>query len=293
MFDRKYEEYLSAYNAYAEKSAKSLCTDPPILGESMRYSLLGGGKRIRPVLLLAAADVLKVPFEDVLPYALAIEMIHTYSLIHDDLPAMDNDDFRRGKPSNHKVYGEGHAVLAGDGLLNTAFSVCLNQCMKGEKYVLASKFLSECAGINGMIAGQSADLSFTAQSGEKELSEEDLWFIYERKTGKMLLAPLAIASILADNKNYFEFEQFGKYLGMLFQITDDILDETGSFKALGKSVGKDKAADKFTSVRLYGLDGANIRADMYAKNCYAVLDGIDGDVSFLRDLVTYIRERDK
>ena len=293
MFESKYNEYLSAYTQYAEQYCQNLVTEPAILGESMKYSLLGGGKRIRPVLLLATADVLNVPIKDVLPYALALEMIHTYSLIHDDLPAMDNDDFRRGKPSNHKVYGEGNAILAGDGLLNTAFSLCLEQCIRGEQFILASKYLAECAGINGMIAGQSADLLFTAEKSETELTEENLWFIYERKTGKLLLAPVAIACILANNKNYFEFEQFGKYLGMLFQITDDILDETSSLSALGKSVGKDKEADKFTSVRLYGLDGANIRADLCAQNCHAVLDGIDGDVSFLHELIKYVREREK
>ena len=138
----------------------------------MKYSLLLGGKRIRPVLMLAVADVLGTPSKDVLPYALALEMIHTYSLIHDDLPAMDNDDFRRGKPSNHKVYGEANAILAGDGLLNTAYSLCFDQCMKGEKYVLASKFLCEGAGIYGMIAGQSADLYFSEK--DREVSEENL-----------------------------------------------------------------------------------------------------------------------
>ena len=241
--------------------------------------------------MLAVADVLGAPAKEVLPYALALEMIHTYSLIHDDLPAMDNDDFRRGKPSNHKVYGEANAVLAGDGLLNTAYSLCLDQCMKGEKFVLASKFLAECAGIFGMIAGQSADLYFSEK--DRAVTEEDLVYIYEHKTGKLLLAPVAVASILSGNKFYFEFEQFGKYLGSLFQITDDILDVTGDFSTLGKSIGKDEEENKLTSVRLYGLDGAKIRADMYAKHCYTVLDGIDGNTAFLYDMITYVRNRSK
>lgn len=290
-FDNQYESYLSKFDVYTKEYCRKLTTRPEILGESMKYSLLLGGKRIRPVLLLAAADALKLPDEDVLPYALALEMIHTYSLIHDDLPAMDNDDFRRGKPSNHKVYGEANAILAGDGLLNTAYSVCLAECMKGDRFVLASKFLCECAGIDGMIAGQSADLYFSGS--EKEVSEEDLRYIYEQKTGKLLLAPVAIASILSGNKYYFEFEQFGKSLGSLFQITDDILDETGDFETLGKSVGKDKKENKLTSVRLYGVDGAKIHADMYAEHCYAVLDGIDLNTAFLYDLITYVRNRRK
>lgn len=288
-FDEQYREYLSRFEQYLGNYCETLSTRPEVLGESMKYSLLSGGKRIRPVLLLAVADVLGTPSDDVLPFALALEMIHTYSLIHDDLPAMDNDDFRRGKPSNHKKFGEGNAVLAGDGLLNTAYSVCFDQCSKGERFVLAAKFLSECAGIQGMIAGQSADLYYSGT--EQEVSEEELRYIYEHKTGKLLLAPVAIASILSGNRYYFEFERFGKSLGSLFQITDDILDVTGDFKTLGKTVGKDKKENKLTCIRLYGLDGAKVQADMYAENCYAVLDGIEGNTMFLSDLVTYVRNR--
>lgn len=290
-FDGQYEHYLSQFNVYTEEYCRKLTTRPEVLGESMKYSLLNGGKRIRPVLLLAVADVLQTSATDVLPYALALEMIHTYSLIHDDLPAMDNDDFRRGQPSNHKKFGEANAILAGDGLLNTAYSLCFDQCTKGEKFILAAKFLTECSGIYGMIAGQSADLYFSEEG--KEASEEDLRYIYEHKTGKLLLAPVAIASILSGNKYYFEFEQFGKCLGSLFQITDDILDVTGDLSSLGKSAGKDEKENKLTCIRLYGLDGAKIHADMYAKHCYAVLDGIDGNTSFLYDLITYVRDRKK
>jgi geranylgeranyl diphosphate synthase type II len=136
--------------------------------------------------------------QEVLPFALALEMLHTYSLIHDDLPAMDDDDFRRGKASNHKVFGEANAILAGDGLLNEAYAICFHESMKGEKYARASAFLNECAGVNGMIAGQSADLYFSKQG--TEVSEEDLLYIYAHKTGKLLLAPVVIASILKNNK---------------------------------------------------------------------------------------------
>ena len=142
-----------------------------------------------------------------------------------------------------------------------------------------------------MIAGQSADLYFSEK--DRAVAEEDLAYIYEHKTGKLLLAPVAVASILSGNKFYFEFEQFGKYLGSLFQITDDILDVTGDFSTLGKSIGKDEEENKLTSVRLYGLDGAKIRADMYAKHCYTVLDGIDGNTAFLYDMITYVRNRSK
>lgn len=288
-FNLLYNEYLSEFNSYAEGYVAKLKTKPDVLAESIKYSLLNGGKRIRPVLMLACADVLGVQRAEVLPFALALEMVHTYSLIHDDLPAMDNDDFRRGKPSNHKQFGEANAILAGDGLLNEAYAICFNQCFKGEKYVLASQFLNECAGIYGMIEGQSADLYYTNAS--KEVTEEELNYIYEHKTGKLLLAPVAIASILSGNKHYLPLEKFGKMLGKLFQMTDDILDVTGEFGTLGKSIGKDSKENKLTCIRLYGLEGAKVRAEMCAQDCQAVLEGVDGDTSFLCALISYVLKR--
>ncbi len=290
-FNLRYESYLSTFENYLNEYASKLRTNPAVLGESMKYSLQNGGKRIRPVLALACAEVLSVPTEEILPFALALEMIHTYSLIHDDLPAMDNDDFRRGKPSCHKAFGEANAILAGDALLNEAYAICFNECLKGEKHVLASQFLNECAGVSGMIVGQSADLSFS--QSEQEATEQDLAYIYEHKTGKLLLAPVMIASFLSENNRYLPFERFGKLMGALFQMTDDILDVTGEFEQLGKTIGKDEAENKLTCVKLYGLEGAKIRADMCAKDCHAVLEGIDGDVSFLNDLIDYVLERSK
>lgn len=291
MFKEKYDSYLQKFNEYATEYFAKLKTTPALLKESMEYSFLCGGKRIRPVLTLAVADALGVHSEEALPFALAVEMIHTYSLIHDDLPAMDNDDFRRGQPSNHKKFGEGHAILAGDALMNTAYLLCFDMCFKGEKYVRAAHILCEYAGIDGMLAGQSADLLCAEK--DAPIDEKTLRFIDEHKTGKLMLASILISCVLAENKNYFEFEQFGKYLGTLFQITDDILDETADFSALGKTVGKDKKENKLTFVSLYGVDGAKIQADIYASDAYAVLDGIDGDTGFLRELVTYVRNREK
>lgn len=288
-FDLRYQSYLSAFNAYTTQYLQTMQTKPSVLGESMQYSLLNGGKRIRSVLLLACADLLGVPLEEALPFALALEMIHTYSLIHDDLPAMDNDDFRRGKPSCHKAFGEANAILAGDGLLNEAYSICLCESMKGERFALAGKFLNDCAGIYGMIAGQVADLQFS-QTG-CEISAEDLFDIYEHKTGKLLLAPVMIASILSGNRCYVELERFGSLLGRLFQMTDDILDVTGDFEKLGKTVGKDARENKLTCVRVYGLEGAKLRAEQCAKDCLAVLEDVDGDVSFLKALVEYVLKR--
>ena len=289
VYHLRYQKYLEVFENYTQNYLSKLNTRPEVLGESMKYSLLGGGKRIRPILALACAEMLELPAEEILPFALALEMIHTYSLIHDDLPAMDDDDFRRGQPTNHKKYGEANAILAGDGLLNEAYSICFSECMKGEKYVLASKYLNECAGIYGMIAGQSADLYFSEQN--KDINEEDLLYIDAHKTGKLLLAPIVMVSILKENRYYLELERFGKLLGRLFQMTDDILDVTGNFEQLGKNVGKDEGKNKITCVRLYGLEGAKIRADMCAKDCHAVLECIDGDTSFLHELVDYVLNR--
>ncbi len=289
-FKARYDEYLHVFNDYLTEWCNHLTTRPNLLGESMTYSLSCGGKRIRPVLMLAVSDLLGVERSRVLPFALALEMIHTYSLIHDDLPAMDGDDYRRGQPSNHKVFGEGNAVLAGDALLNTAYSICFQQWVKDPACVRAGELLCESAGIFGMIAGQSADLSFTGK--QADMTEEDLLYIYEHKTGKLLSAPILISSILSGDKYYLELEKFGRYLGLLFQITDDILDVEGKFSKLGKTVGKDEREEKFTSVRLYGLNGAKIRADIYAQEACVILDGLDVDTSFLSDLIEYIRNRE-
>lgn len=288
-FHNSYNEYLTEFETYLTSYTNKLRTEPEILGESMRYSLLNGGKRIRPVLMLACADVLGVDKSEILPFALALEMIHTYSLVHDDLPAMDDDDFRRGKPSNHKAFGEANAILAGDALLNEAYGICFRESLKGEKYVRASQFLNECAGAYGMVAGQVADLYYSAL--DAEISEEALHYIHTYKCGKLLLAPMAIASILADNRYYYPLEQFGKLFGLLFQMTDDILDVTGSFDSMGKKVGKDEGKNKLTYVRLYGLENAKVRADLCASDCRAVLESIDGDTSFLKGMVDYVLAR--
>lgn len=288
-YQQKYAEYLQIFEEYLHAYAEKLKTVPPILGEAMRYSLLSGGKRIRPVLMLATAEILGVEQELVLPYATALEMIHNYSLIHDDLPAMDNDDFRRGKPSCHKAYGEAYAILAGDALLSQALSLVLEMSLKGEKYVLAAKLLCDFAGMNGMILGQVADMQHTAN--REALTEETLRFIQENKTGKLLLASLLIPSILADNRYYIRLEQFGKEFGRLFQITDDILDVEGEFDQIGKSVGKDENSDKLTCVKLYGLQGAKLRADECFSRCRALLEGIDCNTEFLDNLVLFVRER--
>lgn len=291
-FNEQYQTYLTEFEEYLKKEVSKWKSDPTVLTESMAYSLLNGGKRIRPVIMLATAELLQVEKTDVLPFALALEMIHTYSLIHDDLPAMDNDDFRRGKPSCHKAFGEDNAILAGDALLNEAYAICFEQCLKGERFIFASKALNEAAGVSGMIVGQSADLYYSKQDASA-FTEEQLAYIHERKTGALLLAPVAIPSILANNKWYFELEGFGKMIGRLFQITDDILDVVGEFENLGKSVGKDAKEKKLTTVNLYGLDCAKIQADECARLCHSVLEGVNGETEFLHSLIDYVLNRTK
>lgn len=283
-----YDQYLTRFESALKLYTDELTVEPPLLKESMVYSLMLGGKRIRPVLMLAVYDILGGK-EDVMPFAIALEMIHTYSLIHDDLPAMDNDDFRRGKPSNHKKFGEGNAVLAGDALLNTAFELCLAECKKGYEQVEAARYLASCAGVNGMIGGQSADLAWTG----KDVSEEQLAFIYEHKTAKLITAPAVMAAILTGGKYMLELEQFASLLGHLFQLTDDILDETGSFADLGKTIGKDKEEGKLTAVRVYGLAECRVRADLLTDQCHKILEGINRDCTFLYDLVDFVRNRNK
>ena len=290
-FHLRYEAYQKEFEEYARNYFAKIKTRPSLLGDSMRYSFENGGKRIRPVMALACAEVLRVTKEDILPFALAIEMIHTYSLIHDDLPAMDNDDFRRGKPSNHKQFGEANAILAGDALLNEAYAICLKQCFKGESFVEAACFLNDCAGAYGMIAGQSADLEFSKQT--KEVTEEELLYIYAHKTGDLLVAPVVIPAILKNHKNFLELERFGKILGVLFQMTDDILDVTGKFDELGKQIGKDAEQNKLTCVRIYDLEGAKLRADLCAEECHIALEGVDGETDFLHKLIDYVLMRRK
>lgn len=287
-FEEKYQEYKDLFEDKLSAFCATVTCKPDILAESMKYSLNLGGKRLRPVLMYAVADMLGLDREKVTGFALALELIHTYSLIHDDLPEMDNDDFRRGKPSNHKVFGQGNAVLAGDALLNTAYSLLIDECRGGGEYVSAAKFICDCAGAYGMIAGQSADL---AHENDKVSDEDILDFIYENKTAKLILAAVLTSSILCCGKYYAELNVFGNNLGYLFQLTDDILDVEGSFSSLGKSIGKDKAEGKYTCVKLYGLEKSKLKADIHAEKCSRILEGINGDTEFLKQLANFVRQR--
>jgi len=287
-FDVRYEEYRSYFENEINKRCEDLKTEPEILGESMCYSLLLGGKRVRPVLMYAVGESLGVDRETITPYACALEMVHTYSLIHDDLPEMDNDDFRRGQPSNHKKFGHANAVLAGDGLLNSAYSLLFGECYKGNDYISAARLICDLAGIRGMIAGQSADI---LHENDTAPTAETLEFIYDKKTAKLITAALCVPSVLTGGKHYSRLKRLGEKLGYLFQLTDDILDAEGSFDKLGKTTGKDEKEGKLTAVKLYGLTECKLLVDMCGSECDMLIDGLEGDVSFLHDFVAFVKNR--
>ncbi len=288
-FEEKYAEYASFFEAALQEFCAEMQFQPPILAESMRYSLLLGGKRVRPVLFFAALDALGYEWKKEKNFAIALECIHTYSLVHDDLPAMDDDDFRRGKPSNHKKFGEANAILAGDALLNTAFSLLFREAGRGENYLYAARCLCEAAGADGMIAGQSADLLY---SNSEEGGAEELDFIYKHKTAKLLEAPLIMAATVC-GQSPIEWEQFGSCLGKLFQLTDDLLDVKGESASLGKTTGKDERENKLTCVKLFGLDASELQADLLSSRCHAILEGIRGETQFFHAFTDMVRNRNK
>ncbi len=288
-FRAQYEIYRSHFEQYLQNMCAGMSFKPDVLTESMRYSLLSGGKRVRPVLFFSALEAFGRSFCGEEPLAFALECIHTYSLIHDDLPAMDNDDFRRGRPSNHKAFGEANAILAGDALLSYAFDIMLSECSRGTGYLRAAPALSRAAGAEGMVSGQSLDLLCTGGTGgEGELRE-----IYRNKTGRLIAAPVIMAAVLAGG-DVRQAEEFGLALGDLFQLTDDILDAVGSREVLGKSVGKDVQEDKLTAVKVYGLAGAREHSEACADRCLDILHTMAGtDTAFLSEFVGYVSRRDR
>ncbi|MEL7602326.1 MAG: polyprenyl synthetase family protein [Bacillota bacterium] len=265
---------------------------PDLLRRSMSYSVFAGGKRLRPCMTLAAAELNGGSVEDALPFACALELIHTYSLIHDDLPAMDNDDFRRGRPTNHKVFGEGQAILAGDGLLSLAFEIMLETAAREEKpgFVCAALAIAKGAGVRGMVAGQCRDLQ---QEGKRDPDEALLHEIHRGKTAAMLIASVEAGAHCAnaDKWGIEALRQFGGQYGLLFQITDDILDVTGNAKDLGKSTGKDEREGKLTFPFVYGLNGAKERAEQAAMAAAAALRPFGDKAWYFHELIEYTLAR--
>lgn len=257
---------------------------------AMRYSLLSGGKRIRPILLLEFYSLFGGRAEGALNFAAAIEMIQTYSLIHDDLPCMDNDDMRRGRPSCHKAFGYDTALLAGDALLTHAFFAAANAVdIPPERVSRAISVLAQKAGIYGMVGGQVMDLDFEKNGA----NGEELTAMYIKKTSCLLEAAAMCGAVLAgaDEETVKKTEEYAENLGLAFQITDDILDCTADEKTLGKPIGSDKKNGKTTFVTLFGLDGAKQKAALLTKKAEDILNGFSGDTSYLNELTEYLLNR--
>lgn len=291
-FQQKTEQLRAAFESALAQYMQQAHFRPPVLDASVRYSLENGGKRLRPVLMFAVAQMLGGKIADVSHLAVALEMIHTYSLIHDDLPAMDNDDYRRGRPSNHKQFGEGQAILAGDALLNEAYDICIRECFNGRTYIQAAALLCGNAGGRGMVAGQSADLYY--QLGGEGAGRTESEFIVMNKTAKMIISAVCVPAVVygLDENIVGVLSEFGKNLGFLFQITDDMLDVTGDFAKLGKTIGKDAAENKLSFVQLYGMDKCVSMADNYAEICLQLLSQLPFDAGYLEEMVRYIRARE-
>ncbi|NMD38579.1 MAG: polyprenyl synthetase family protein [Christensenellaceae bacterium] len=259
----KYEEYKTLVENYID-SLKQNNEIPSLLLEAMLYSLSQKGKRLRAVLLLASYNLLNEDVENVVPYAVAIEMIHTYSLIHDDLPAMDNDTLRRGQPTNHIKYGEDVAILAGDGLLNYAFEIALEAAIKSLDSVnplKAIKAIANAAGVTGMIAGQITDIKASSKDENKVTK---ISYIHEKKTASLIIGAISAGLILAKatEEQIKAGEIFGYNLGISFQIIDDILDIVGKEEELGKSIGKDIDDNKLTYTSIYGIEKSREQAKL-------------------------------
>ena len=280
MIDRALDRYLPKEN-----------TRPATIHKAMRYSLFAGGKRLRPILCLAAAESCGGKIERALPLACAMECIHTYSLVHDDLPSMDNDDFRRGRATCHKVFGDGIAVLAGDALLTIAFEI-VSSARPTRRYDMATllREVAVAAGSQKLIAGQVADL----EAEGKRTTRSELRYIHENKTSAMLATSVRLGAMSAnaDPKQLSAITRFGRALGLAFQVIDDILDVTQTTEKLGKSAGKDIAARKATYPAVIGLEKSRVEAKRLTRNAHHALSVFGAKGETLHALANYLLERE-
>jgi geranylgeranyl diphosphate synthase, type II len=268
------------------------CDIPVPLREAMEYSLTAGGKRIRPVVLLSAGAAVGGDEEDMLPFACAVEYVHTYSLIHDDLPAMDDDDFRRGRPSCHKAFGEAAAILAGDALLTEGFRVMGESALASRdpaRAVRAIAMLARAAGASGMAGGQMLDLSASGGPADRPAAEE----IDLRKTAALLSAAAAMGGVLGggSERQVEALSRYGRRVGILFQVTDDMLDETGKFEEMGKAVAKDRGRGKVTYLAERGMAAAVEKAESLLRESIEALSGFGPEADALREIVRMVAAR--
>ena len=287
-----FEEKVNIVNEYLSRIIEEKENPQKLIYEAMNYSLLSEGKKLRPVLLLGAYELFRDDSNEALPFACAMEMIHTYSLIHDDLPAMDNDDYRRGKLSNHKKYGQATAILAGDGLLNKAFETGLEAAMNSNSMnaLKALKIIADSSGSEGMIGGQLIDMD-----GNKIKTIEDLKYMYSLKTGAIIKSSLRAGAALAGAGDE-EMELLGSYaekIGLAFQIEDDILDVTSTQEKLGKAIGSDAANKKITYLTYKSIEEARQDVDKLTRQAIENLAVFGGRALHLVGLAEYLRNREK
>ena len=259
--------------------------------EAMQYSVEVGGKRIRPILSILTYLLYKEDYKKIMPVAAAIEMIHTYSLIHDDLPSMDNDDLRRGKPTNHKVFGEGIAILAGDALLNEAMNLLFQFCNNDKKNSLkACTLISQAAGAEGMIGGQVVDI---LSEGNK-ISTEELMYMHSKKTGALIKCSILAGGILgnADDDQLEILGLFGEKIGLAFQIKDDILDVIGDTNILGKKIKSDEDNNKTTFITIYGIEKCIELCTILTKESLDLTDKLTGDTTHLKNITLFLLKRE-
>jgi geranylgeranyl diphosphate synthase type II len=291
------KSYLDHRISQVDKALESVLpgesTLPASLHKAMRYSIFAGGKRIRPILMIAACEAVGGDPARVMPAACAMEMIHTYSLIHDDLPAMDDDDFRRGRPTNHKVFGEATAILAGDALLTEAFILLSNpeasREIDAEIIRRVVHIIARCAGSLGMVGGQVVDM----ESEGKKIDFPTLEYIHTHKTGALILASVQAGALIggADEGVFAALTRYGEAAGLAFQVADDILDVVGDQAQLGKDVGSDQARGKATYVALLGLEEARRRARELRDVALTALDPLGESAEPLRSIASYIVDR--
>ena len=293
-FKEQLKEYQEIINKELEKYLRREEVPEKILNNSMEYSLMAGGKRIRPILVMATYKIFNDNIEKCMPYAVAIEMVHNFSLIHDDLPGIDNDDFRHGKPTNHKQFNEATAILAGDGLLNYAYIVVSEDLKKSNNEELKSKiqvFNEFSNAVDRMIAGEYVDTEYEG----KQISDDYLEYIHKNKTGALLRLCVRMGAILAGASD-IDLERLTSYsekIGLAFQIKDDILSEEGDEDVLGKPVGNDKELEKCTYVSKYGLDGAKDILEKITKEAIDEISIYGEKAEFLKQLALYIKDRNK
>ena len=297
-FKENLKKYQNIINEELEKYLRKENCPEKTLNNSMEYSLMAGGKRLRPILVLATYELFRNSYEEAMPFAVAIEMIHNFSLIHDDLPEVDNDDFRHGKPTNHKQFNHPTALLAGDGLLNQAYIVLSDEILysvenqyKGNFYSKVKAFNEFTKAVDRMIVGEYLDTELEGQ----QISKEMLEYIHINKTGALLKLCVRMGAILAEasEKDIERLTIYAEKIGLAFQIKDDILSEEGNPEITGKPVGNDKELGKCTYVSYYGLDGAKQELNKIIEEAIGQIKIYGEKSEFLRQLALYIKDRNK